>query len=139
MNLNDVNTFFDADADVEATRPNLGKNALHRSRSVIIEDTDEVVHHSPDDDVPLEETKEEEQVQAEVIDIRHKEFMHLQEGIMGVFYQNESHTRDLLNKLVELTTKLEEFEKMSNEKFVKLEDSIVKHSAHVKRSATHYK
>jgi hypothetical protein len=128
--LKKLDTSFDVNEDIEATRPRVDKNSLRRSRSVAIEDTDEVLYKDPDElvdgDVLEEEKKEESQVQAEdPVDIRHREFLHLQEGIMGVFYQNESHTRDLLAKQVELVEKWKEYEQKCDERFLKLEAYMI--------------
>jgi hypothetical protein len=69
----------------------------------------------------LEEKKEESSGDI----LNQGEFQHLQQGVLGVFYQNEHHTKLILERLAELAEKWKEYEQKCDERFLKLESFMI--------------
>ena len=115
---------------VEKSSEDVKKHALRRYRSIAVEESDDAVTYQDVDELAggdvLEEKEEVvEEVVEPVIDPRHREFLHLQAGLNGVFYQGESHTRTLLDKLDEMSVQWKAYEQECDARFLKLEAFII--------------
>ena len=122
-----LDTSLDVELDKVESRPSLSKKGLQRSRSMFVEEQapyntlteeDRALYESfVENGVPV---VEDELTSGDVLEnelvvntppditIKHVDFLHLQEGVLGVFYQNEHHAKHIIDKVNDLGIKDDE-------------------------------